>query len=712
MKKIILSLSVLFLFPMFLSGQEISTKEAEIAAVKFYFERVNYREKIVLAEISPREIHPVEFEGFTVFYAVNINPAGFVLVSADKSIEPILAYSFETTYQPENQPPPFVMWVEQYEKQIAHALEHKTPPLPGVKEKWDELLALNPLYKLNKEKEKSVDPMLLSAWDQGQFYNQLCPPASGGPAGNCYTGCVATAMGQLCYYFRWPDSGVGSYSYQLPEFGTISANFEETDYAWNQMENTLNGPNLGVAELLFHLGVSVDMVYGPDGSGMYNHKAAYSLRTHFKYAPETEYLYRDSTNLDWDSTIIAHLDRGIPMYYAGWSVPNLYGHAFIVDGYQAEDFFHFNWGWGGSYDGYFYLDNLTPGGSNFNLAQELVINCAPDIVNYNYPEYCAASHILSSLNGTIDDGSGPQYDYLNNASCSWLISPQTSQDSVSYIALSFDKLQTQEDQDIITIYDGPNINDPVLGQFSGNQIPGTLNSSGNQVLVAFESNEAVAGQGWFLSYTSVQPVWCNGMQMFTEPTASLSDGSGSFYYRNGSACMWNIQPEGATEVTLYFTVFETEEIKDVVKIYDAGTSQLLETYSGYYEPGEMPEPVTSPSGKMLIAFSTNPTVNAAGWEAYYTINGVGIETLKPASGMLQIFPNPAKDKISIDFSESAERIDKISILSIDGKLMDEWKINEEIKNNYVIDMSNFNRGIYFLSILSNSTSIVHKIILK
>ena len=67
-------------------------------------------------------------------------------------------------------------------------------------------------------------------------------------------------------------------------------------------------------------------------------------------------------------------------------------------------------------------------------------------------------------------------------------------------------------------------------------------------------------------------------------------------------CMWNIQPEGTVEVTLYFTQFETEAERDKVKIYDAVSNELLETYSGIYEAGDLPEPVTSESGKMLIAF--------------------------------------------------------------------------------------------------------------
>jgi hypothetical protein len=73
-------------------------------------------------------------------------------------------------------------------------------------------------------------------------------------------------------------------------------------------------------------------------------------------------------------------DQGIPLYSAGWSVPNINRHAFVYNGYQDSAYYHFNWGWSGSLDGYFYTDNLTPEGSNFNLAQELIINAVPDPV--------------------------------------------------------------------------------------------------------------------------------------------------------------------------------------------------------------------------------------------------------------------------------------------------------------------------------------------
>ncbi|MCD4697675.1 MAG: C10 family peptidase [Bacteroidales bacterium] len=712
MKTLTLVFAFLLLFQNTNISQQISQADAKLVAINFYYERAGLINEIKYSEISTNEIFPVYHNDILVYYAVNIQPAGFVLVAGNRSIKPVLAYSFNSGHQPDNQHPPFKTWINQYKDQIAFALKNKAIPLQGVESEWERLLTANPSELDMITKEKSVEPMLLSTWNQGQFYNQLCPADPGGPAGCCYTGCVATAMGQLCYYFRWPDTGVGSYSYQHPDYGTISANFAETEYQWNDMSNSLNQPNIAVAELLFTLGVSVDMVYGPNGSGMYNHKAAYSLRTHFKFAPETEYLYRDSTNLDWDSTIVAHLDQGIPMYYAGWSVPNLYGHAFIVDGYQTEEFFHFNWGWGGSYDGYFYLDELTPGGSNFNLAQELIINAEPDTEAYSYPPFCSNPEVLASLTGTIEDGSGPQYDYQNNADCFWLISPQNTSDSVSYITLNFNQLQTEINQDIITIYDGMFESDPVLGIFSGDIIPGTITSTGNRVLIHFESNSSNTDLGWFLSYHSTQPTWCSGMQVLTEPTNSFSDGSGSFYYRNGSTCMWNIQPPDASEVTIHFTAFDTEEEKDVVKIYDAGTNQLLQTYSGAYASGAMPPSVTSYSGKMMVAFSSNPTNNEPGWEAFYESAFTGGKKYNLEYGNISCFPNPVNDELNIMFEGFENRKIELEFSDYTGKqlLHESFVVNDK---SYVHKpkLDNFQKGLYILRIQSDLATFVKKIVI-
>jgi hypothetical protein len=692
-------------------AQQVSVSDAEKVARNFYFERINQYKSIRMDEIKILNYFTVGEDASPVYLVFNIDPIGFVMVSGSKSTIPVPAYSLFSSYSSTRQPPQFIAWVKQYYDQIIFARTTAITPLPKAVYEWSRLLASEPSGLLKLESEKEVLPMLTSTWDQGIFFNQMCPADPAGPGGHCLTGCVATAMGQLCYYFRWPMIGAGEYTYQHPDYGAITANFGETEYMWNDMTNAVQNQNDAVAELLFHLGVSVDMDYGPDGSGMWNHKAAYSLRTYFKYSPETQYLFRDSTDINWDSTIVAHLDRKIPMYYAGWSVPNINGHAFIVDGYQTEDYFHFNWGWGGSYDGYFYLDNLIPGGNNFNLAQELIINCFPDSANYIYPIYCNNSDTLKSLRGTIDDGSSPVSNYLNNSDCSWLISPQTSEDSVTKIILEFTRFETEAGPDILTIYDGETTSSPVLGQFSGSTIPGDISTTGNKALITFQSDEAITAPGWFISYSSVIPVWCSGLAQYTLPEDTLNDGSGPFNYHNGSACMWNIQPPGASEVTLYFLDFDTELQKDIVKIYDPASNQLLATYSGTYNQGDLPEPVTSSSGKLFITFSSNGTITKAGWSAYYVSDAVGVGKKENQPSKISIYPNPAKSFLSIDLNIHQPQNVEVLVIDLEGRpVVQDQFISIRGRMIKKIDISMIGKGIYTLKVTSQEQVLIQKIV--
>jgi hypothetical protein len=710
MKKIILLLVLCLVVTAITRAQMTTPNEATMVAKNFYFERINQYKQTNYSDINIGAIHQIPGKGMPVYYILNINPEGYVIISGNKKVKPVLAYSFTSSYNDFDIPPQFLAWTKQYEKQILHAIDQVKKAPDEITNEWKRLSTDDPNQLLVFSKEKEIAPLLYSTWDQGNYYNQMCPDDPAGPGGHCLTGCVATAMGQLCYYFRWPDTGVGSYSYELPDYGTISANFGETAYDWEAMANEATEPNHAIAELIFHMGVTVDMDYGPDGSGMWNHSAANSLKTYFKYSPETVYLYRDSTSIDWDSTIVAHLDQKIPMYYAGWSVPNVNGHGFICDGYQGEDFFHFNWGWGGSLDGYFYIDELSPGGNNFNLAQELIINAYPDTINYTFPQNCEGPKTLTSLNGSIEDGSSQNYFYENNLDCSWLISPQTVEDSVKFIEIEFHYFNTEAGMDFVRLYDGNSESDPLLGEFSGSDIPTTLVSSGNEVLVTFSTNGTTTDEGWFLTYHAETPIWCSGMQTLTTQTASFSDGSLNFNYHNNSACMWNIDPPTNGSLVLLFSEFDTEENKDFVKVYDAVSSELLGEFSGTFEPESLPDPIISPSGKMFVTFSSNATITHSGWSAEYTFEMATNKS--PENSNFIIFPNPARDKVYIHMENVEKGKVEISLKSLNGQeisyqecLTDGNKLITNINTKRILP------GVYMISITTPTKRFWQKVII-
>lgn len=676
------------------NAQTVLQEEAAIVAKNFILERLVNEQQGYLSNLDAVEVVPVLSGDVRVYYAVNFTDA-FVLVAAGRNVMPVLAYSFKSRFSYPEKEENVKAWLGQYERQILFAMEQENAPTPEIMEAWDKY-ADPDFPDQQRSAFNQLDPLLTSKWNQGKYYNELCPEDPAGPGGRAYAGCVATAMGQVMFYFRHPETGSGEYSYYHPDYDTISANFEQTAYRWHEMVNQVTGSNLAVAELLFHLGVSVDMVYGPNGSGMYNHKAAYSLRNHFKYAPETQYVFRDSTTMDWDSLMIAHLDQRIPMYYAGWSQPHIYGHAFVVDGYQGEGFYHFNWGWGGSFDGYFYTHELTPGGSNFNLAQELIIHCYPDTINYTYPHFCEGHTHLTHHEGTFDDGSGHAHFYAHGSDCTFLIDPQNEMDSISGITLKFDRFQLVEQVDYLNIYDGEDESAPLLASFTGSNIPEPVTSSGNKLFISFQASSDETSRGFFASYSTQKPVWCSGMTTLNSPEGWLSDGSGDFYYNNGLTCMWYINPPGASEVTLNFTQFDTEPVHDKVQIFDPTNNHLLAEFSGYFDPQNLPGPVVAENGQMLIIFTTNSYVRASGWEAHYFTDLTNVDQVE-SEGQVNLFPNPATGMVKLSWSPELTRPGSIYIYNTTGQLIK--VIHPEHDENFIeLNVSALASGVYVFAL--------------
>jgi hypothetical protein len=174
--------------------------------------------------------------------------------------------------------------------------------------------------------------------------------------------------------------------------------------------------------------------------------------------------------------------------------------------------------------------------------------------------------------------------------------------------------------------------------------------------------------------------------------------------------MWRIQPENATSTTLYFTSFDTEENMDVVKIFDLESQVLLAEYSGTYSSDNLPEAVTSPSGKMFITFSTNNSITKAGWEAYYVDNTVGIEEDLASGTEISVFPNPASTILNIATTSLRKGNVSLKVVSMDGNVDRNWV--ETIENDgqlISLPVERLSKGIYVLKVQQNNLLIYKKI---
>ncbi len=689
-------------------SQNISKKNAQTFAKNFFYERANQYSHRDYQQLEITKSVEEKINSKAVFYVFNFKNGGWIITSSDFRIKPILAYSFDGFYQTKNQSPSFISWMKKYKQQILGIIESSNQAFDfsdNINE-WNYYLKVD-INDINIKKAKSIQPLLKTKWNQGMYYNEACPEDVNGVGGHAYAGCVPTAMGQVANYYRWPEQGTSSYSYLDSTYGQLSADFANTTYRWNEMPLSLNKSNSAIAELLFHLGVSCDLRYGPNGSGMYNHKTAYSLKTFFKYLPTTEYLFKDSTSINWIDTIKWHLDNKMPMYYAGWTADSLIGtsgHAFVLDGYQDTNYFHFNWGWGGYNDGYFYLNDLTPGSSIFNYGQEVVLNCFPDTINYIYPYYCSASSTLNSIDGTIDDGSGPVYDYQNNSSCLWLIAPQ---DSVLNIKLEFLNFETENVKDFVKVYDGALTTSPLLGSFSGNSLPPIITSTGDRMLVEFVSDSVNVLPGFIATYKSTLAVFCSGTTYLTAPSGTFEDGSGSNNYHTTNTCRWKIEPPNAVTATISFNYFDVHST-DYLRIIDNHTGQILGEFSG----DSLPPSVTSYNGKLQVFFRSNFVKTAGGWEASYTSSLTGIKETNELENF-QIYPNPTNDYLNISFLSKKKQEFKIDIIDVTGSTC--YCKNRTCSagvNRHNLDVSSLNQGIYMLKISGDDFVVCRKIAVK
>ncbi len=211
-----------------------------------------------------------------------------------------------------------------------------------------------------------VEPLLKDVWDQYAPNNNFCPIDSLGE--RCIVGCVATAMSEVMRYWQWPVSGRGSHTY-TDSIGckqTLTANFSEHTYDWGNMLDRYEEGKYSqaqadaVALLSSDCGISVNMRYGAESSGANSIHQPIALTEYFGYDKGIQFLFRDFYTLEEITLLLKkELAAGRPVLISGYNKGG--GHAFVIDGYDENDWFHTCWGNpGGDDNTYTYLPYMVP----------------------------------------------------------------------------------------------------------------------------------------------------------------------------------------------------------------------------------------------------------------------------------------------------------------------------------------------------------------
>lgn len=369
-----------------MTAANVDADAAQAKAIQFMNSQPNVRFMASPSTVTLTYAEPSSVDVRTnAFYVFNYDGGGFVIVAGEDRAEEILGYgdyTLDMNVIPDN----MRWWLNQYKRQIEWLQEH-----PDVEVTTPSQLNAGGM-------RLTVSPLLTCKWDQESPYWNQCPSYGGS---TCLTGCVATAMAQVMYYWKYPA--------QLPAIAAYTTTTEHinvsalpgTTVDWNSMTDTYSNSSssaskAAVATLMRYCGQSCKMDYdnaNNGGSGAYCEDQLDGMKL-FGYNSGATCIDRDNYSASaWNTMMQADLAAGRPILYAGddrWAG----GHAFVVDGYNGSKY-HINWGWSGDGDNYFALDAFSIDGYTFSYYQQMLYQVYPEgsVIETYAPVMADASNV-------------------------------------------------------------------------------------------------------------------------------------------------------------------------------------------------------------------------------------------------------------------------------------------------------------------------------
>lgn len=685
----------LILIPVMMSARTLTKNEMTTLGTRAFQQKAQQ----ICPEATSYSLKDCEYlrDGGEISMAVLHFDHGFLLLSAEDAVMPVLAYDFTNDIDLSNLAPGVKFLLSQYQNEIAVARSENLAQTERVADAWRELR--HPSRSVTTE--VVVAPLITARWNQNKYYNYYSPQdenAPGGYDGKVPNGCVAVAMSQIIYYYRYPESGTGSHTNYTYDYGSFYVNFAQQHYNYEAMDDQLSSYNNEVAKLIFHCATSVDMGYGADGSGAYSHDVPAALSTYFRYNTDSQYRHKNSySDSAWHVMLKTDLDAKRPIYYSGYSESG--GHAFVCDGYNSDDYFHFNFGWGGSGNGYYVTqsnDSVNNAVNGYEHGQNAIFNLHP--LYNNYPRYCE-DKTITSTNGTLEDGSG-NLDYQNNTYCTYVITGQ-----LQYaVDITLKKLSSQENHDYLRFWNGHPSQDSLLAELSGSVSNFSHQFSTDSLYITFETDDSVTAEGWHLSYHSLREGIGCGVYNTHDHTGVIYDNSGDDYnYRDNMTCRWMIRLSNVPFITFTFEELDISP-EDHLEFYDMATYpyELLGSFTGNENPGT----VTYYASKIQVAFNSDNYLNAAGFKVLWSASDVGIEDFVTE---MSVLPNPASDILHITLSEPLDH-SVVTLYNMVGQAV--FAQEYDNADHIEIPVNQLTNGIYVLSMESGGRTLHHKIVIR
>lgn len=392
---------LLFLLVLFIPGlafaDSVSSQKAMKVAESFFADARTKAGGNLSLVWDGRDIRSVKTRAMSEqqppFYVFNREGGGFVIISGEDAINPVIAYSFDNQFSVENMPDNVSYWFDRVRGAVQYVRKN------GVRQSTQTTMAWSSLENGNKPDAIPVVEYATALWNQGAPFNNDCPEINGQ---KCITGCTATATAIVMRYFEHPDHGYGiapGYT-RSSDIGTkvTVPNVKLGDaYNWSNMPLEYNDKwtpeqEKEVSRLMYHCGVIIVANYGIGKTSVCidGQMWADRMMQYFDY-DVSGYCFEKSSSKDWLDIIKNNIKNIGPTLYSGHDDDIWAGHSFVLDGYDSDGFIRINWGWSGYCNGYYSIEDLSVSGYNFTASQYAILNLRPNTHNIQEVDLLAES---------------------------------------------------------------------------------------------------------------------------------------------------------------------------------------------------------------------------------------------------------------------------------------------------------------------------------
>jgi len=351
----------------------IDYQGATLAAQSFLMQK----DKLETHSIKSYEI--LKQDELPLCYFFYLNPMGYIAVSTHHTLPAIVAYSFTSSSESISQESPLeYLLCYDLSTRLSYISNLDDKTLAQREYQWQTYASLQPMdtsdfQQWPKQGVSLTDGWIETQWHQDSPYNDFCPidPDSGERG---IAGCPSIAMGQILYFHQTIHNvsfdDRDDYYHNYGNYFRIDDDYEEYDFlsfpelnshletVKNHFAQEIPLTNTDIAALVFGCGVAAKQVYTPQVSGTFGVEQAYDA--YLKFNCTTIDLIKNDTEEIYER-IQDNMKQVLPVHLAVLqSTPNGGGHNLIIDGYNTEGYYHLNFGWGGSYDGWYLLPEELP----------------------------------------------------------------------------------------------------------------------------------------------------------------------------------------------------------------------------------------------------------------------------------------------------------------------------------------------------------------